>query len=117
MIKKTKLNLTEDQILHILNMMDGYGMVITEDDQTMIENIKERYEAICKFIEVENEDIKPYYYGVRGGDESWCTEKCEIKNCMIGSVICKQCENCVAHGFYDHWIKCKVIDEATGRKQ
>ena len=48
---------------------------------------------------------------------NFCTQKCNLKeNTMIGSHICKRCENCVDYSqgeeVNENWIICKKLKEA-----
>lgn len=64
--------------------------------------------------------MKRYYFKTSGWDNQECIEKCKIKGCMIGSVTCQECENCVEtsspciHTKTIDWIKCKKLEDAIG---
>lgn len=65
--------------------------------------------------------MKEYWFGTTGWDNGTCTERCMLKDngVMIGSVKCRECENCIKHqepcaGNVD-WIVCSKLDEAKGK--
>lgn len=68
-----------------------------------------------------NQNTEPYYFKTAGWDHSACVEECMLKGCMIGSVTCQRCENCVDYNIpCEHtgevsWIKCKRLKEAKGK--